>query len=138
MNFRPSESIDRARFPNTARQWESEPAGRWWIHANAMIYGVRVCVGLSDAGEPSGRSSGYEAVYCCGADPVLLLLVMGAVTRALEAVPETAAADDVARRMPRQARKPMNNGPGCWARLCELAGVEAPPLVPDAGMGADR
>lgn len=125
MNFErtPPDAIDRARFPTTLAQWASAGGG-WWIHLNAMLYGVRCYAGRA------GDAGGYEVSYCCGANRHAILLVPAVVMKILESVPEAAAGPDVAALFPPQTIRPMHIDPVCWAELCRRAGVDVIDLSP--------
>jgi hypothetical protein len=135
MTFRLCEEreIDRGRFPSTLRQWQSVPAGRWWIHLNRMLYGIRLFVGRAG---PRGEADGYEWDVCLGLNRFAVLAVPLVVIRALRDLPEDAPASDVRGLLPAQRVKPIDRDRDCWVALCRLAGVEVEPV--DLSTGVER
>jgi hypothetical protein len=85
-----------------------------------MFFGLRFRLGPADC------SMGVDVDYCCGMNQAAVMLLPLIVFGVLKDLPEDATSPEVRDRLPLQRRKPIENDPDCWGKLCALAGV--PPI----------
>lgn len=96
------------------RRWLSEPAGRWELGLQPMMFGVRVQLALVGACGPTLN-------YCAGADRGQIIMLLITVTLALEPFAEDATEDEIRHAFPDYTVKPIFFDPVCWPRLQEMA-----------------